>query len=189
MWLSALATSQRRGRPLDPGRNPSYFFHDMSDHPIIPADRSCPAPLRRPLNGKPIFPGILTPLALPSQADAETVEKAVAGDSLIGLILTRTEGAENPSAEDLFTVGTAAKIVRKINLPDGGVNVFITTLKRFKVKRVLSPSNPITVAVEYVEDEIVDTPELKALMRALISEMKQISEATPCSRRRCACRW
>ncbi|MCX7028883.1 MAG: endopeptidase La [Spirochaetes bacterium] len=152
----------------------------MSDHPIIPADQVLPPRLFViPLNGKPIFPGILTPLALPSQADADTVEKTVAGDSFIGLILTRTEGAENPSAEDLFTVGTAAKIVRKINLPDGGVNVFITTLKRFKVKRVLNPSNPVTVAVQYIEDEIVDTPELKALMRALISEMKQISEGNP----------
>ena len=110
----------------------------MSDHPIIPADQVLPPRLFVvPLNGKPIFPGILTPLAMPSQAEADTIEKAVAGDSFIGLVLTRTEGAENPSAEDLFTVGTAAKIVRKINLPDGGVNVFITTMKRFQVKRVL----------------------------------------------------
>ena len=105
----------------------------MSDHPIIPADQILPPRLFVvPLNGKPIFPGILTPLAMPSQAEADTIEKAVAGDSFIGLILTRTEGAEHPSAEDLFTVGTAAKIVRKINLPDGGVNVFISTLKRFQ---------------------------------------------------------
>jgi ATP-dependent Lon protease len=152
----------------------------MSDHPIIPADQVLPPRLFVvPLQGKPVFPGILTPLALPSKADADTVEQAVAGDSFIGLVLTKAEDAENPAADDLYEVGTAAKIVRKINLPDGGVNVFITTLKRFRVKRVLKPADPITVAVQYVDDEIVDTPELKALMRALISEMKQISEGNP----------
>jgi len=152
----------------------------MSDHPIIPADQVLPPRLFViPMKGKPIFPGILTPLSLPSKAEADTVEQSVAGDSFVGLVLAKSEDTETPTAEDLFEVGTAAKIVRKINLPDGGVNVFITTLKRFRIKRVLKPSDPITVAVQYVEDEIVDTPELKALMRALISEMKQISEGNP----------
>jgi ATP-dependent Lon protease len=76
-------------------------------------------------------------------------------------------------------VGTAAKIVKKINLPDGGVNIFISTLKRFRVKKPLHPANPIIAAVEYLEDEEDDTSEVKALTRALISEMKQISENNP----------
>ena len=55
------------------------------------------------------------------------MEKAIAADSFIGLVLTKTDDAENPTADDLFAVGTAAKIVRRINLPDGGVNIFIST--------------------------------------------------------------
>jgi ATP-dependent Lon protease len=152
----------------------------MSDHHMIPADQLLPPRLFViPLRGKPIFPGILTPLALPSKAEADTVEQAMAVDSFIGLVMQKSEDTDTATAEDLHAVGTAARIVRKINLPDGGVNVFITTMKRFQVKRVLKPSDPITVAVQYLEDEIVDTPELKALMRALISEMKQISEGNP----------
>jgi ATP-dependent Lon protease len=86
---------------------------------------------------------------------------------------------ETPSITDLYTVGTVAKIVKKINLPDGGVNIFISTLKRFKVKKTLHPSNPIVAAVEYLEEEEDNTSEVKALTRALISEMKQISENNP----------
>jgi ATP-dependent Lon protease len=152
----------------------------MSDHHIVPADQILPLRLFIiPLRGKPIFPGILTPLMLPSQSDADVVEKSLAGDSFIGLILSKKEDADNPLAEDLFDVGTAAKVVRKINLPDGGVNIFISTLKRFRVKRVLKAGNPISVAVQYVEDKNYDTSEAKALTRALISEMKQISEGNP----------
>jgi ATP-dependent Lon protease len=59
------------------------------------------------------------------------------------------------------------------------VNIFISTLKRFKVKKTLNPANPIVAAVGYLDDEEDDTSEVKALTRALISEMKQISENNP----------
>jgi ATP-dependent Lon protease len=91
-------------------------------------------------------------------------------------VLTKADDAQNPTADDLHPVGTAAKIVRRINLPDGGVNIFISTVKRFRVKRVLQAAAPISVVPQYVEDENFDSPEVKALTRALISEMKQVSE-------------
>ncbi len=152
----------------------------MSDHSIVPADQILPARLFViPVRGKPVFPGILTPLMLPSAQDAETVEKAIAADSFIGLVLTKTEDVSQVTAEDLNPVGTAAKIVRRINLPDGGVNIFVTTVKRFQIKRVLQAMPPIAVVPVYLEDENLQTAEVKALTRALISEMKQVSENNP----------
>jgi len=128
--------------------------------------------------GRPIFPGIFTPIMIGNPTDVKVVEDAVAGDGLVGLVMLLNE-TETPSIGDLYTVGTVAKIVKKINLPDGGVNIFISTLKRFKVKKTLHPSNPIVAAVEYLEEEEDNTSEVKALTRALISEMKQISENNP----------
>ncbi|HUI73218.1 MAG TPA: endopeptidase La, partial [Spirochaetia bacterium] len=152
----------------------------MSDHHIVPADQILPARLFViPIRGKPIFPGILTPLMLPTAAEADTVEKAIAADSFVGLVLTKSDDIENPGADDLVSVGTVAKIVRRINLPDGGVNIFISTLKRFQTKRVLQQASPISVVVQYLEDENFDSAEVKALTRALISEMKQVSENNP----------
>jgi ATP-dependent Lon protease len=152
----------------------------MSDTHIVPADQILPARLFIiPMRGKPIFPGIMTPLMLPTAQEADTVEKAIATDSFVGLVLTRTDDAENPGADDLHAMGTVAKIVRRINLPDGGVNIFITTLKRFQIKHVLQATGPIAVVVQYVEETNFDSPEVKALTRALISEMKQVSENNP----------
>jgi ATP-dependent Lon protease len=152
----------------------------MSDHTIVPADQILPARLFIvPMRGKPIFPGIFTPLMLPFSQDAETVEKAIAADSFMGLVMSKAEDAQNPGADELFDVGTAAKIARRINLPDGGVNILVSTLKRFRVKRVLQGVPPVSVVVEYLEDENFDTSEVKAFTRALISEMKQVSENNP----------
>jgi ATP-dependent Lon protease len=128
--------------------------------------------------GRPIFPGIFTPIMIGNPTDVKVVEDAVAGDALVGLVMMQNE-TDTPAISDLYTVGTVAKILKKINLPDGSVNIFISTLKRFRVKKTLNSSNPIVAAVEYLEEEEDNTREVKALTRALISEMKQISENNP----------
>jgi len=151
----------------------------MSDQSVIPIDQLLPHKLPLvALLGRPIFPGIFTPIMIGNPVDVRVVEDVVAGDGIIGLVMLQNE-TDTPSIEDLYKVGTVAKIVKKINLPDGGVNIFISTLKRFKIKKTLHPMNPIVAAVGYLEDEEDNTSEVKALTRALISEMKQISENNP----------
>jgi ATP-dependent Lon protease len=150
----------------------------MSDQ-IIPIDQMLPNKLSLvALMGRPIFPGIFTPIMIGNPNDVKVIDDAVAGDSLIGLVMLKNE-TDTPAIDDLYKIGTVAKIVKKINLPDGGVNIFISTLKRFQIKKTLSPSDPIIAAVSYLEDEGSETNEVKALTRALISEMKQISENNP----------
>jgi ATP-dependent Lon protease len=151
----------------------------MSERSVVPIDQILPNKLPLvALMGRPIFPGIFTPIMIGNPSDVKVIDEAVSGDALIGLIMLQNE-TENPSITDLYKVGTAAKIVRKINLPDGGVNIFISTLKRFRVKKTLHASAPIVGAVEYMEEEEDNTAEVKALTRALIAEMKQISENNP----------
>jgi ATP-dependent Lon protease len=151
----------------------------MSEQGVVPIDQLLPNKLSLvALMGRPIFPGIFTPIMIGNPADVKVIDDAVAGDGLIGLVMLMNE-TDTPAIKDLYKVGTAAKIVKKINLPDGGVNIFISTLKRFKIKKTLNEMNPIVAAVSYMEDEEDDTSEVKALTRALISEMKQISENNP----------
>jgi ATP-dependent Lon protease len=151
----------------------------MPEQSVVPLDQILPNRLPLvALMGRPIFPGIFTPIMIGNPIDVRVVEEAVAGDGLIGLVMLQNE-TDTPSFADLYRVGTAAKIVKKINLPDGGVNIFISTLKRFRTKKALHEAAPIIGAVQYLEDEEDDTSEVKALTRALIAEMKQISENNP----------
>ena len=130
------------------------------------------------LNGRPIFPGIFTPLMVNTAEDLNVIERAYESDGLIGLVLQNTEVA-NPEVADLHKIGCVARIMKKVNLPDGGVNVFISTIKRFKIKRVLSRQNPMSAAVEYIEDLWEDPVKIKAYARTLLSEMKEIAENNP----------
>jgi ATP-dependent Lon protease len=151
----------------------------MAENEIIPIDQILPNKLPIiPLSGRPIFPGIFTPIMIGNTDDVKVIEEALAADGMVGLVMIKNE-FERPKAEDLHPVGTAAKIVKRINLPDGGANIFISTLKRFKIKKFLSKETPIVAAVGYLDEEGDDTDEIKALTRALLGEMKQISENNP----------
>lgn len=146
---------------------------------IIPIEQTLPDRLFLiSLSGRPIFPGIFTPMMINDSDDTKVVERAYNGDGFIGIVMVQDD-TETVTASSLCTVGTVARIMKKINLPDGGVNIFISTIKRFRIKKVLNERLPMAAAVEYLEDEEDDTIEVKALTRALISEMKEVSENNP----------
>ncbi len=152
----------------------------MAEHGILPIDQLLPSRLLViPLTGNPIFPGIFTPLLIESKDDIAVIEKSMESDNMIGLLLTKDESENEYDPQNLYTVGTAAKIVKKINLPDGGINIFISTLKRFHVKKYIADQKPLTIAVEYLESKNEDTIEVRALTRSLLMEMKQLSKDNP----------
>jgi ATP-dependent Lon protease len=147
---------------------------------IVPADQVLPNKLHiLPLMGRPIFPGILTPLLIATPDDINTVDLAMSAEGYIGLLLLNKDEVDNPTSEDLYRIGTIAKIVKKLNLPDGGHNIFISTIKRFEAKKFFSPEYPFIAAVKYLEESNDSSIEVKALTRALLSEMKEISANNP----------
>lgn len=152
---------------------------DDNTNEIIPSEQMLPNKLTLiPLAGRPIFPGIFTPLMINSNDDVKVVEEAYENEGFIGIVMLKNE-AESPTVADLHKVGTAARIIKKVNLPDGGINIFISTVKRFKIRKTLHNAAPMAAAVEYLDDEEANTFEVKALTRALISEMKEVSENNP----------
>ncbi|WP_027728905.1 endopeptidase La [Treponema sp. C6A8] len=149
------------------------------DNSIIPTDQILPNKLTLiPLQGRPVFPGIFTPLMINSNDDVKVAEQAFEKDGFIGIVMLKND-AENPCVADLHRVGTVARIIKKINLPDGGINIFVSTIKRFKIRKTLHSQAPMAAAVDYLEEEENNTFEVKALTRALISEMKEVSENNP----------
>jgi ATP-dependent Lon protease len=151
----------------------------MSDSVIVSSDQMLSNKLRIiTLSQRPIFPGIFTPLMINQEEDIKAIEAASKGDNLIGIVLQKND-VETSTGDDIYSVGTVARIIKKMNLPDGGLNVFISTIKRFSIRKILNNSNPIVATVDYLEDEEDDTFQVKALTRTLISEMKEISDNNP----------
>ena len=152
----------------------------MPDNEIIPIDQLLPAKIPIiPLMGKPIFPGIFTPIMVGNGDDVGTVDEAMQADGIVGLVMIKND-FEKPTSQDLHQVGTVAKIVKRINLPDGSVNIFISTLKRFQDKEVSHETEPHRGGggIPRGGNRAMRTRS-RPLTRALLSEMKQVSENNP----------
>lgn len=150
----------------------------MSD--IVPLENSMPIHLSViTLLGKPIFPGVFLPVMLSDKDDLEALEYAEANGGFIALLLAKDPAEEPLNSKSFYKIGVVAKIMKKINNADGGVNIFISTIKRFKIAKFLNTKSPFQVAVKYIDDSIKTDDELKALTRSLLNEMKSISKNNP----------
>ena len=105
-----------------------------------------------PLYHRPIFPGVFAPILIADEKSINAVEKAQSTTGFIGLCLSK-KATEDVSSKDLYSYGCVAKIAKKMKTPEGEMNVFVATQKRFKIKRVVKKIDPITAFVTYLEDE------------------------------------
>ncbi|EMP05794.1 ATP-dependent protease La (LON) domain protein [Leptospira interrogans serovar Pyrogenes str. 200701872] len=98
------------GGPLEPLEDLS----GIEENSIIPLDSILPPELFLiPIKSRPVFPGIITPLIVPSGKFAKAVEETVKGNSFLGLVLLKDEENEKETSENIYQYGVVAKILKK----------------------------------------------------------------------------
>lgn len=134
-----------------------------------------------PIRYRPIFPGIVTPLIISSGKFADTIDRVIKESKIIGLVLIKDDEKDDIESKDIYSIGTAAKILKKINLPDGSINVLINSIKRFRIKKIVSENPDLVASVSYVADILSDKKniEMKALQREVLTQLKLLSDNNP----------
>jgi len=148
---------------------------------LVPTDQTLPPNLFvLPVNSPIVFPTLLAPFLISQPRLVAMVEEAINRQRMIGLLLTREgEPNENTKPENLYDYGVVVKIVKRLKMPDGSVNLLIQSIKRFKSKRVLSEQPYMVVETEYLDDIADKSTEMDALTRSVISHVKKLSEVNP----------
>jgi ATP-dependent Lon protease len=85
-----------------------------------------------------LFPGVVLPITVGRDKSIVAVNDAYKADKLIGVVAQKDSNIENPEIKDLESVGTVAKIVKLIKMPDGGTTIIIQGKSRFKVEVITS---------------------------------------------------
>ncbi|MDR3606915.1 MAG: endopeptidase La [Oligoflexia bacterium] len=133
-----------------------------------------------PINGPIAYPTLLAPLLISNPRHVAMIEEAINRQRLIGILATRDgEPAEETKLSDLYDVGVVAKIIKRLRMPDGSVNLLIHCMRRFRAKRAFSENPYIVVETEYLEDIVEKSNEMDALTRSVISYVKKLSEVNP----------
>ena len=86
-----------------------------------------------PLRNTVLFPGVVLPITVGRDKSIKAVNDAYKGNKLIGVIAQKDSSVEDPAPNDLENIGTVAKIVKQIKMPDGGTTIIIQGKSRFSI--------------------------------------------------------
>ncbi|UJP66886.1 endopeptidase La [Mongoliitalea daihaiensis] len=117
-----------------------------------------------------LFPGVVIPITVGRQRSIKLVKKAQKGDKLIGVCAQVNPNNDEPSWDDIYHVGTIAKIIKMIVLPDGNTTIIIQGKKRFKIAETLTEDPYFTAKVEYLEENF---PKNSKRIQALEESIKE----------------
>ena len=105
-----------------------------------------------PLTNTVLFPGVVMPINAGSDKSIKLINDANKSNKLIGVIAQKSPKVENPNIENIHGVGTVAKILRVLKMPDGNTTVIIQGKKRFKIKSVVKTDPYIQATIDSVND-------------------------------------
>ena len=126
-----------------------------------------------PLTNTVLFPGVVIPINAGRDKSIRLIKDANKSSKLIGVIAQKSINDENPGIENIYEVGTVAKILRVLKMPNGNTTVIIQGKKRFKIKSVVKTDPYIQASIDSVSDDILKRSNSK--FSATIDAIKDIS--------------
>ncbi|MEO9020866.1 MAG: endopeptidase La [Ginsengibacter sp.] len=154
---------------------PLHEDNDSNDEQVIPAE----LPLL-PLRNTVLFPGVVIPITVGRDKSVKAVNDAYKADKLIGVVSQKDSQIEEPVATDLEKVGTIAKIIKLIKMPDGGTTVIIQGKKRFKIDKITSDDPYFKAKVSVlIEEELKNDNDFDAMVSSIKELAGQIIQLSP----------
>ncbi|WP_438722035.1 endopeptidase La [Bartonella rochalimae] len=122
-----------------------------------------------PLRDIVVFPHIIVPLFVGREKSICALEKTMVMDKQILLVTQKNASDDDPTSEGLYDVGTIAKILQLLKLPDGTVKVLVEGTARAKINQFIENDDYLQAYVTIAEETKDDDVEIKALSRSVIS--------------------
>ncbi|RLJ69071.1 ATP-dependent Lon protease [Lacinutrix venerupis] len=99
-----------------------------------------------------LFPGVVIPITAGRDKSIKLIDDANKGSKVIGVVSQKDEAIENPKAGDIHEIGTVARILKVLKMPDGNTTVIIQGKKRFSVAEVITEEPYINATVREVPE-------------------------------------
>jgi len=113
-----------------------------------------------PLMNTVLFPGMVIPITVGRNKSIKLTQEYSRSNTPIGVITHKDNELEEPAKEDLYSIGTLARILKFMNMPDGSVTIIVQGIKRFELLKIIETEPYYKAKVsEYITKEF--TPELK----------------------------
>ncbi|MDX5419137.1 MAG: endopeptidase La [Hymenobacteraceae bacterium] len=150
------------------------------DEEMLPEDMPGELPILAVRNTV-LFPGVVLPITVSRKKSVRLVRKAHKGDKIIGVVAQRNTNSDDPTAEDLYEIGTMAKILKMLVLPDGNTTIIIQGQSRFKIDEITQEDPYLSAKVSYCQDTFPNkkSKEVKALVHSLKDAAAKMLKLNP----------
>ncbi|ATA73961.1 MULTISPECIES: endopeptidase La [Capnocytophaga] len=105
-----------------------------------------------PLRNMVLFPGVVIPITAGRDASVRLINDANEGSKTIGVVAQIDENVEIPTGKDIYHLGTVARILKVLKMPDGNITIIIQGKKRFEIDTILEEKPYITATIKEVEE-------------------------------------
>jgi ATP-dependent Lon protease len=120
-----------------------------------------------------LFPNVVLPITVARDKSVKAITEAQKNGKWIGVIAQKDGNNDDPMPEDIYQVGTLAKIVKQIKMPDGNTTIFIMGRMRFRIEAITQVDPYFTAHVKFLEDNF---PKDDASFDAMVASIKEHSE-------------
>lgn len=107
-----------------------------------------------PLRNMVLFPGVVIPITAGRSKSIQLIQEAYSSDKIVGVLTQKEFNIENPTEKDLYTIGTIARIIKLLKMPDGSTMVILQGKSRFKVKKFLQQIPYFKAEIISLKDDI-----------------------------------
>nr|WP_288834692.1 endopeptidase La [uncultured Flavobacterium sp.] len=126
-----------------------------------------------PLRNMVLFPGVVIPITAGRDKSIKLIDDANADGKIIGVVAQKNEEIEDPSIEDINSIGTVARILRVLKMPDGTTTVILQGKKRFEIESVTSEEPYISALIKDFSEERPDKEDSEFL--AILDSIKELA--------------
>ncbi|MBN8789391.1 MAG: LON peptidase substrate-binding domain-containing protein, partial [Terrimonas sp.] len=127
-----------------------------------------------PLRNTVLFPGVVIPITVGRDRSVKAVNDAYKADKLVGVVAQKDSTIEEPLIKDLEIIGTVAKIIKLIKMPDGGTTIIIQGRKRFSVETITTEEPYFRATIKLLEEEKINLEEDQHFA-ATVSSIKDLA--------------
>lgn len=135
-----------------------------------------------PVKNTVLFPGVVIPITVGRKKSVRLVKRAYEGNRLIGVLSQKNNNVEDPLIEDLYEVGTVAKILKMLVLPDGNTTIIIQGMQRYKIEQFVQEEPFLTATVKYLKEKKTlrrNNKESQAIVQTLKEAATRILRLSP----------
>src|SRR5262245_58410281 len=162
--------SEAEGPVQAPAGAPAYDQVELPDTlPVLP------------LRNTVLFPALVTPMVATTGRAKRLVEDVAGGSRILVAVAARDAEIESPGPDDVYRVGTAVRVLRMVQNPDGGQRIWVQGLRRVRIEDFVATEPYLTARISAPGSASADPVEVEALQRNVARMFLQYAEGAQVS--------